>query len=148
MRLEAPLSSLYDRVASVQPSQLGSVGGMLVVLVLLATLFLIIQGSALVGGVLLARSITSAVHELFEGTERVRSGDFAHRIAPRELVVVAARHDRSFPPACVETYFARAGEPKTLLWTETTHVGNQTPDIVAAVLELITAYIDAEPAPV
>ena len=73
---------------------------------------------------------------------------YVDRIAPRELVVVAARHDRSFPPACVEAYFARAGEPKTLFWTETTHVGNQTPDIVAAVLELITAYIDAEPAPV
>ena len=80
VRLEAPLRGLYDQVASVQPTQFGSVGGLLVALVLLGTLFLIIQGTALVGGVLLARSITSAVHELFEGTERVRSGDFAHRI--------------------------------------------------------------------
>jgi serine phosphatase RsbU (regulator of sigma subunit) len=31
-------------------------------------------------GALLARSITSAVHELFVGTERVQQGDFAHRI--------------------------------------------------------------------
>ena len=31
-------------------------------------------------GLALARSITSAVHELFMGTERVRHGDFAHRI--------------------------------------------------------------------
>ena len=45
-----------------------------------AILFLIIQGSALVMGGLLARSITSAVHELFVGTERVQQGDFAHRI--------------------------------------------------------------------
>ena len=31
-------------------------------------------------GFTLARSITSAVHELFMGTERVRQGDFTHRI--------------------------------------------------------------------
>jgi sigma-B regulation protein RsbU (phosphoserine phosphatase) len=31
-------------------------------------------------GLALARSITSSVHELFMGTERVRQGDFAHRI--------------------------------------------------------------------
>jgi sigma-B regulation protein RsbU (phosphoserine phosphatase) len=49
-------------------------------LVALGVLFLIIQGSALVMGGLLARSITSAVHELFVGTERVQQGDFAHRI--------------------------------------------------------------------
>jgi sigma-B regulation protein RsbU (phosphoserine phosphatase) len=49
-------------------------------LLLLGILFLIIQGSALVMGALLARSITSAVHELFLGTERVQQGDFTHRI--------------------------------------------------------------------
>jgi sigma-B regulation protein RsbU (phosphoserine phosphatase) len=31
-------------------------------------------------GLALARSITSSVHELFMGTERVRQGDFTHRI--------------------------------------------------------------------
>ena len=31
-------------------------------------------------GLALARSITSSIHELFMGTERVRHGDFAHRI--------------------------------------------------------------------
>jgi sigma-B regulation protein RsbU (phosphoserine phosphatase) len=31
-------------------------------------------------GALLARSITSAVHELFLGTERIQQGDFTHRI--------------------------------------------------------------------
>jgi phosphoserine phosphatase RsbU/P len=44
-------------------------------------LFLIIELVALVMGLALARSITSSVHELFMGTERVRLGDFAHRIA-------------------------------------------------------------------
>jgi hypothetical protein len=60
------------------------------------------------------------------------------------LVVVAARQDRLFPPATVESYYAMAGEPKKLLWTETSHVGNETPDIVTAVLELLTAYLDDE----
>jgi len=46
----------------------------------LAGLFAIIQGAALVMGGALARSITYAVHELFIGTERVRAGDFTHRI--------------------------------------------------------------------
>ncbi len=52
----------------------------LVALGLLATMFLIIEGAALVLCFALARSITGAVHELFTGTERVRAGDFAHRI--------------------------------------------------------------------
>ena len=36
---------------------------------------------ALVAGLALARSITGSVHELFAGTERVRQGDFTHKIA-------------------------------------------------------------------
>jgi phosphoserine phosphatase RsbU/P len=44
-------------------------------------LFLIIQLVAFGMGLALARSITGAVHELFEGTERVGRGDFRHKIA-------------------------------------------------------------------
>jgi sigma-B regulation protein RsbU (phosphoserine phosphatase) len=44
-------------------------------------LLVLIQLVALAMGVALARSITSSVHELFAGTERVRQGDFTHRIA-------------------------------------------------------------------
>src|SRR5690606_28065268 len=51
-----------------------------IIIVLVAVLFLIIQGVALVMGLALARSITSAIHELFTGTERVQQGDFSHRI--------------------------------------------------------------------
>lgn len=50
------------------------------VLVVFGALFLTIETVALVMGFALARSITGAVHELFTGTERVRSGDLAHRI--------------------------------------------------------------------
>ena len=49
-------------------------------LMLIAVLFLIIEMVALSMGLALARSITSSVHALFTGTERVRHGDFAHRI--------------------------------------------------------------------
>ena len=51
-----------------------------ILLLVIAGLFLIIEMVALSMGLALARSITSAVHELFMGTERVRHGDFAHRI--------------------------------------------------------------------
>ena len=43
-------------------------------------LFLVIQVVALGMGLALARSITGSVHELFAGTERVRQGDFTHKI--------------------------------------------------------------------
>ncbi len=51
-----------------------------VILLLIAALFLTIEFVALVMGLALARSITSSIHELFTGTERVRHGDFTHRI--------------------------------------------------------------------
>ena len=52
----------------------------LLILTIVAFLFLIIEFVALVMGLALARSITSSIHELFMGTERVRHGDFTHRI--------------------------------------------------------------------
>jgi sigma-B regulation protein RsbU (phosphoserine phosphatase) len=82
--LDAPLGSLYQRMAAVQSAQLGaSLGGrdgFLILLVAFGVLCLVIQGSALFLGGFLARSITHAVHELFAGTEQVRQGDFTHRI--------------------------------------------------------------------
>ena len=55
----------------------------LLLLAVIAGLFLIIQAVALLMGLSLARSITGSVHELFAGTERVRRGDFVHKIAIR-----------------------------------------------------------------
>lgn len=81
--LEYRPSELYDQLAKAQGvTVLGrSLGEMLLfMLVVVAVLFLIIQFVALVMGLALARSITSSIHELFMGTERVRHGDFAHRI--------------------------------------------------------------------
>jgi serine phosphatase RsbU (regulator of sigma subunit) len=47
----------------------------------IGALFLIIQFMALIAGLALAKSITGSVHQLFAGTERVRQGDFTHKIA-------------------------------------------------------------------
>jgi sigma-B regulation protein RsbU (phosphoserine phosphatase) len=84
--LEAPLSTLSAHLASVRSAEIAAgVGGswwrvFLQLLLVLGGLFLVIQGSAVVMGAVLARSITSAVHELFIGTERIQQGDFAYRI--------------------------------------------------------------------
>lgn len=80
--LDAPLSRLYGRLASAQRTRADLLTWDLFLWVLgvLGVLFLIIQGSALFFGAVLARSITSAVHELFVGTARVQQGDFGHRI--------------------------------------------------------------------
>lgn len=51
-----------------------------VILLLIAALFLTIEFVALGMGLALARSITSSIHALFTGTERVRHGDLGHRI--------------------------------------------------------------------
>jgi sigma-B regulation protein RsbU (phosphoserine phosphatase) len=74
---------LYKHLSSAQSLLVGTMrlsDALLVVLVLIGVMFLIIEAAALVMGLALARSITSSVHELFMGTERVRQGDFTHRI--------------------------------------------------------------------
>jgi sigma-B regulation protein RsbU (phosphoserine phosphatase) len=43
--------------------------------------FLVVELIALIIGVSLTRTITGAVHSLYEGTQRVMKGDFSHRIS-------------------------------------------------------------------
>ena len=74
---------LYTRLSEAQKIGFRGISlGVLAIILLLviAGLFLIIEIVALSMGLALARSITSSIHELFMGTERVRHGDFAHRI--------------------------------------------------------------------
>jgi len=52
-------------------------------LLIIGSLFLVIQTVAFVMGVSLARSITGSIHELFEGTRRVQAEDLSHRIRVR-----------------------------------------------------------------
>ena len=78
--MQLSIGEMYGRMAAAQ----GSIGqSLLLVLIGIGVLFLIIEIIALVTGLALARSITGSVHELFAGTERVRLGDFTHKIAIR-----------------------------------------------------------------
>ena len=77
------LRELYKKLSLAQSVQFGgqTLGlAILYILVFVAVLFLMIEFVALTMGLALARSITSSIHELFMGTERVRHGDFTHRI--------------------------------------------------------------------
>ncbi len=47
---------------------------------LIAVIFLIVEIGSIMIGVSLTRTITGAVHELYQGTEHVTAGDFSHRI--------------------------------------------------------------------
>lgn len=75
--LDAPLTKVYQRMSS---TAAGDRQEFVTLFALLGSLLLIVQGVALFFGVGLGRQITSAIHELFEGTERVQQGDFTHRI--------------------------------------------------------------------
>ncbi len=77
---------IYDRISVVSPVRVGELTfGQLLLLVLgvVGGLFLVIQAVALAIGFVLARQITGAVHDLFTGTQHVRSGDFGHQIPVR-----------------------------------------------------------------
>lgn len=52
----------------------------LLVLISLGSLFLVFEMIALIVGVTLTRTITNAVHDIYEGTNRVMEGNFSHRI--------------------------------------------------------------------
>ncbi len=66
----------------------GPLGGVasiaLVLMIIIAVLFLVVEMVSLVFGVTLTRSITRAVADLYEGTSRVQTGDFSHRIPVRK----------------------------------------------------------------
>ena len=55
-------------------------GGVLTVFYVVAVAFLIVAIAGLAIGISMSRSITGAVHSLYEGTERVVRGDFSHLI--------------------------------------------------------------------
>jgi sigma-B regulation protein RsbU (phosphoserine phosphatase) len=75
------LPELYQRVSDVSAMPLAP--ALLVALAFIGVLFLTIQFVALVIGFTLARQITGAVHDLFEGTEHLRNRDFTYHIPVR-----------------------------------------------------------------
>ena len=112
------LGDLYARLARAQPAQMGPLtfgDAILLMLVFVAVLFLIIQIVALVMGLALARSITSSIHELSMGTDRVRQGDFTHRIriqARDQLGELAGSFNQM--TASIENLLLTAAEKKRL----------------------------------
>ena len=82
MAIEVNIPDIYDQLSAAQARiQSINVGSFLLLLLLVVgLLFLLIEAGALAMGLALARSITGSVHQLFAGTERVRRGDFSHRI--------------------------------------------------------------------
>jgi phosphoserine phosphatase RsbU/P len=80
-RMSAVLSTLFGNNISLGDMAYGQViwGAFLVTV----TLLLIVEMVSLVIGVSISRTITSAVHELYVGTRRIKEGDFSHRIPVR-----------------------------------------------------------------
>jgi serine phosphatase RsbU (regulator of sigma subunit) len=79
-------AAVFRYLSGPSPQGLGNLTFGQLLLILLAVvglMFLIIQSVAFLMGFALARSITGSVHALFVGTERLRRGDFAHKIAVR-----------------------------------------------------------------
>jgi len=74
---------------SVRPSRLhahlfksvGALGDpLVVVLILVGVVFMILEVAALITGVVLTRTITRAVDDLYVATQHIRRGDFTHRV--------------------------------------------------------------------
>jgi len=63
------------------------------------------------------------------------------RLAPRPVTFIASRQDATLPVAAVERVFARAGEPKELLWRDLPHVGPDAEEIVAALAGAVVAEL-------
>ncbi len=62
-------------------SQVNYAQGVLGVFLVVAAILLLVELVSLILGVSMTRTITGAVHNLYEGTQRVKEGDFSHRIA-------------------------------------------------------------------
>jgi sigma-B regulation protein RsbU (phosphoserine phosphatase) len=62
-------------------ASVGDLGGIAVdALLVVGVVFLVIEVAALIIGIVLTRSITSAVNDLYGATQRVQAGDFSYRV--------------------------------------------------------------------
>jgi serine phosphatase RsbU (regulator of sigma subunit) len=77
------LREIYARISRFSAGQFELGQLLLLVLAFIGVLFLTIQFVALVIGIVLARQITGAVHDLFTGTEHLRNRDFTYHIPVR-----------------------------------------------------------------
>jgi phosphoserine phosphatase RsbU/P len=70
----------YELLGRLSPGTLNLGDFLVKALAAVAAVFLVMYCVALVLGLMLARSITGNIHELYRGTERLRQGDFGNRI--------------------------------------------------------------------
>jgi sigma-B regulation protein RsbU (phosphoserine phosphatase) len=70
----------YEFLRRLSPGRLGSADLLVTLVAVVGIVFLVVYALALLLGMLLARSVTRSVHALSVGTERLREGDFGHRI--------------------------------------------------------------------
>jgi len=82
-------------------------------------------------------SIMAAI--LFHTFEPLR---YVDRIAPRKLVMIAARDDKLLPIDTIKILYARAGEPKEMIWTESGHVRSKDTDLIADIVRQIDRYLE------
>ena len=82
-------------------------------------------------------SVMAAI--LFHSFEPLR---YVDRIAPRKLVMIAARHDMIVPVETIEKLYTRAREPKELIWTESGHVRSKDTDLIADIMRQIDQYLE------
>ncbi|HWQ57161.1 MAG TPA: SpoIIE family protein phosphatase [Bryobacteraceae bacterium] len=78
-RTSAVLGLVFGHNAFGNLMEMGQLGWW--VFIAISLLFLLVELISLVIGISITRTVTSAVHELYEGTQRVMQGDFSHRIA-------------------------------------------------------------------
>ncbi len=76
-RVSAVLFAVFNRKADVAQDILGFL------LVAGLVLFVIVEIISLIIGITMTRTITGAVHRLYQGTQRMIEGDFSHRIEVR-----------------------------------------------------------------
>ena len=67
---------------------------------------------------------------------------YVDRIAPRELLMIAARDDKYFPPESIHALYERAGHPKQLIWTETSHLSSRKTPAVEDLIARVDAYFE------
>lgn len=69
---------------------------------------------------------------------------YIRRVAPRPVMIIAARHDNVFPRECMQALYDAAGEPRSLVWTETAHVRSRPDAVSAELVRLATEFLSAE----
>jgi phosphoserine phosphatase RsbU/P len=81
-KTEPALLFVHTRLSSILAAILSQGGDefVLTAFYVVGAIFLIVAIAGLVIGISMSRSITGAVHSLYEGTQRVMSGDFSHLI--------------------------------------------------------------------